>query len=380
MKSVEFNKEEIDGFKKNNRMKYITISLAIPCGLILSFILACISIDFKKLKGVLIENILKPEAIDSLMQVMSKWLIISVILLVIALLLIFTRVNNDDEAFLSWKKTIYIFIELVLIFQICLPLFTVVIVILLLLLYLFFFSSVILKNIIGFVTYCFVEIVEKICTSSGITLTYGEFIGQDRYSYFLSIITFLILTPYLLSLMLKIIILFFEKITGNKIVSLIFKPAQFLVSVNCLRYIIYILLFFTSVLTYSVNVSQTDFVFSIAKEALLEFVILDTVVYSIVSNIREKKRKRNRQIIRMNFISFKYDLEFVLSAIVMYNLKDKEIKACIKFSEDLDGIMVQRNANEIHELLKEISSEYYSIEILEQKTKVALNRILDLIE
>jgi hypothetical protein len=380
MKSVEFNKEEIDGFIKNNRMKYITISLAIPCGLILSFILACISIDFKKLKGVLIENILKPEAIDSLMQVMSKWLIISVILLVIALLLIFTRVNNDDEASLSWKKTIYIFIELVLIFQICLPLFTVVIVILLLLLYLFFFSSVILKNIIGFVTYCFVEIVEKICTSSGITLTYGEFIGQDRYSYFLSIITFLILTPYLLSLMLKIIILFFEKITGNKIVSLIFKPAQFLVSVNCLRYIIYILLFFTSVLTYSVNVSQTDFVFSIAKEALLEFVILDTVVYSIVSNIREKKRKRNRQIIRMNFISFKYDLEFVLSAIVMYNLKDKEIKACIKFSEDLDGIMVQRNANEIHELLKEISSEYYSIEILEQKTKVALNRILDLIE
>lgn len=380
MKSVEFNKEEIDGFIKNNRMKYITISLTIPCGLILSFILACISIDFKKLKGVLIENILKPEAIDSLMQVMSKWLIISVILLVIALLLIFTRVNNDDEAFLSWKKTIYIFIELVLIFQICLPLFTVVIVILLLLLYLFFFSSVILKNIIGFVTYCFVEIVEKICTSSGITLTYGEFIGQDRYSYFLSIITFLILTPYLLSLMLKIIILFFEKITGNKIVSLIFKPAQFLVSVNCLRYIIYILLFFTSVLTYSVNVSQTDFVFSIAKEALLEFVILDTVAYSIVSNIREKKRKRNRQIIRMNFISFKYDLEFVLSAIVMYNLKDKEIKACIKFSEDLDGIMVQRNANEIHELLKEISSEYYSIEILEQKTKVALNRILDLIE
>lgn len=380
MKSVEFNKEEIDGFIKNNRMKYITISLAIPCGLILSFILACISIDFKKLKGVLIENILKPEAIDSLMQVMSKWLIISVILLVIALLLIFTRVNNDDEASLSWKKTIYIFIELVLIFQICLPLFTVVIVILLLLLYLFFFSSVILKNIIGFVTYCFVEIVEKICTSSGITLTYGEFIGQDRYSYFLSIITFLILTPYLLSLMLKIIILFFEKITGNKIVSLIFKPAQFLVSVNCLRYIIYILLFFTSVLTYSVNVSQTDFVFSIAKEALLEFVILDTVVYSIVSNIREKKRKRNRQIIRMDFISFKYDLEFVLSAIVMYNLKDKEIKACIKFSEDLDGIMVQRNANEIHELLKEISSEYYSIEILEQKTKVALNRILDLIE
>lgn len=380
MKSVEFNKEEIDGFIKNNRMKYITISLTIPCGLILSFILACISIDLKKLKGVLIENILKPEAIDSLMQGMSKWLIISVILLVIALLLIFTRVNNDDEASLSWKKTIYIFIELVLIFQICLPLFTVVIVILLLLLYLFFFSSVILKNIIGFVTYCFVEIVEKICTSSGITLTYGEFIGQDRYSYFLSIITFLILTPYLLSLMLKIIILFFEKITGNKIVSLIFKPAQFLVSVNCLRYIIYILLFFTSVLTYSVNVSQTDFVFSIAKEALLEFVILDTVVYSIVSNIREKKRKRNRQIIRMNFISFKYDLEFVLSAIVMYNLKDKEIKACIKFSEDLDGIMVQRNANEIHELLKEISSEYYSIEILEQKTKVALNRILDLIE
>ena len=83
MKSVEFNKEEIDSFIKNNRMKCITISLTIPCGLILSFILACISIDFKKLKGILIENILKPEAIDSLMQGMSKWRIISVILLVI---------------------------------------------------------------------------------------------------------------------------------------------------------------------------------------------------------------------------------------------------------------------------------------------------------
>lgn len=48
-----------------------------------------------------------------------------------------------------------------------------------------------------------------------------------------------------------------------------------------------ILLFFTSVFTYSVNVSQSDYVFSLVKEALLEFVLLDTVIYSIISNIRD---------------------------------------------------------------------------------------------
>ena len=81
-------------------------------------------------------------------------------------------------------QTIFLAIELILISQVVLPLFTVTMAIVIALLYLVFFSSMLLKNIIGYGTYLFVLLVEKICTSSGIELTYGEFIGQEKYSIF----------------------------------------------------------------------------------------------------------------------------------------------------------------------------------------------------
>ena len=105
-----------------------------------------------------------------------------------------------------------------------------------------------------------------------------------------------------------------------------------LFSVNVLRYSIYTLLFFTSVFTYSVNIVQSDYFFSLAKEALLEFVLLDTVIYSIISNLKDIKIKHKQQNMRKCYIPFKYDLEFVLSAISMYNLKYNEMYARIKFS------------------------------------------------
>ena len=176
---------------------------------------------------------------------------------------------------------------------------------------------------------------------------------------------------------------FIQVVTGNKSVALIFKPVEALISINVLRYAIYILLFFTSVFTYSVNVSQSDYVFSLVKEALLEFVLLDTVIYSIITNIRDTKKNHKQQNMRRYYVPFKYDLEFVLSAITMHNLKDKEMYARIKFSVDINKILKEKKQNDVSEidnLLTDISTNYYKIEILEQKIKVVLSRIIDLIE
>ena len=124
-------------------------------------------------------------------------------------------------------------------------------------------------------------------------------------------------------------------------------------------------------------------IFSIGKEALLEFVLLDTVIYSIISNIRDTKKNHKQQNMRRYYVSFKYDLEFVLSAITMHNLKDKEMYARIKFSVDINKILKEKrkkDVSEIDNLLTDISTNYYKIEILEQKIKVVLSRIIDLIE
>lgn len=326
MKSVVFNEKEIESFKKSGVIKYAMLALATPIGLILSCVLAYINIDFMELLKIFSENISNPEILDELTQIMSKWYIISGAI---------------------------------------------------------FFSSMLLKNIIGYGTYLFVLLVEKICTSSGIELTYGEFIGQEKYSIFLTMITFLISIPYILSFLLRMVKKFIQGVTGNKSVALIFKPVEALISINVLRYAIYILLFFTSVFTYSVNVSQSDYVFSLVKEALLEFVLLDTVIYSIISNIRDTKKNHKQQNMRRYYVSFKYDLEFVLSAITMHNLKDKEMYARIKFSVDINKILKEKrkkDVSEIDNLLTDISTNYYKIEILEQKIKVVLSRIIDLIE
>ena len=71
--------------------------------------------------------------------------------------------------------------------------------------------------------------------------------------------------------------------------------------------------------------------FLLSKEALLEFVLLDTVIYSIISNIRDTKKNHKQQNMRRYYVLFKYDLEFVLSAITMHNLKDKECMPVLNF-------------------------------------------------
>lgn len=387
MKSIVFNQKKMDVSKVMNLIKYGILALAMPMGLILSCRLAYVNINFMDLLEVFSENISNPEIFDKLAQIMKDWYIISFLLssiscLLLPIYLISSRKKNEYDA-LTWGKTIILSITLISISQIILPLFTFTVAIVIGLLYLLFFSSILLKHIIGYGTYLFVLIIEKICTSSGITLTYGEFIGQERYSMFLTLITFLISIPYLLSFLLGIAKKLIQAFTGNHLVELIFKPVNVLVNVNVLRYAIYILLFFTSVFTYSVNVVQSDYVFSLVKEALLEFVLLDTVIYSVISNLNGKKAKRKQQHIRKHYIPFKYDLEFVLSAITVHNLKEKEGYARIKFSVDTNKILrgkYQQDTHGIDKLLRDISTNYYEIESLEEKAKVALSRVIDLVE
>ena len=223
-------------------------------------------------------------------------------------------------------------------------------------------------------------IVEKICISSGIMLTYGEFIGQKRYSMFLTMITFLVSIPYILPILLVGTKKFFQCVTGNNIVSLIFKPMEALFSTNVLRYSIYILLFFTSVFTYSLKIVESDYFLLLVKEALLEFVLLDTVIYSMISNLKDKKINHKQQNVRKCYIPFKYDLEFVLYAISMHNLKNNEINARIKFSVDINKSLKwkkQKNITEIDKLLIDISKNYYKMEVLEQKVKIVLSMVID---
>ena len=114
----------------------------------------------------------------------------------------------------------------------------------------------------------------------------------------------------------------------------------------------------------------------------MEFVLLDTVIYSIISNLKDAQINRKQKNMRKNYISFKYDLEFVLSAVTMHNLKSKEMYARIIFSVDINRIIKlkkQKDINEIDELLIDISTNYYKLEVLEQKIKVVLSRIIELI-
>ncbi len=209
-------------------------------------------------------------------------------------------------------------------------------------------------------------------------MTYSDFIGQEKYSIFLIMITFFVMIPYILPFLLMVIKKIIQVFAGNNIIAYIFKPMEALINVNVLRFIIYMGLFFISVLTYSVKIEQFDY-FSLIKESLLEFVILDTVIYSTISNIKNNHKQKMKRY----YIPFKYDLEFVLSAIYIYNLKYNEMKARIKFSVNINESLKwkkKRNVSGIDKLLIDISTNYYKIEILEQKIKTVLRMIIDLNE
>ena len=379
MRLFTFNKEKTESYMKSEKIKVIILGIAPFIGLILSIILAYKYIDFYKLLEIISNNIFNPEIVIESSEVMTKWYITSGALVLAALIfpLCMHQKNNDE---LAWKQCICLAIELILIYQMVLPLLSILLYIVIALVYLLFFSSMLIKNIIAYGIYVFVLVAEKICQSSGIALTYGKFIGQENYFKFLTIITFLISIPYILPISLRMIRKFIEIVTKNKIVVKFFEPIEKLMNINVLRYIMYILLFFISIYTYSLNITQTCNIFLI-KESLLEFVLLDTVISSIICSAKNAIENKRRQKFRKCYISFKYDLEEVLSEIRICNLKNKEICARIIFSMDINEIIVKekrkKDVNEIDNLLIDISKNYYKIEILEQKSKEALSKIIN---
>ena len=143
MKLVVFNEKEIESFRKSGVIKYGMLALATPIGLILSCVLAYINIDFiELLKKIFSENISNPEILDELAQIMSKWYIISGVIVFAALVLLiiyFARNRKNDEDVLTWGQAIFLATELILISQVVLPLFTVTIAIVIALLYFVFF-------------------------------------------------------------------------------------------------------------------------------------------------------------------------------------------------------------------------------------------------
>lgn len=381
MRLFTFNKEKTESSMKSEKIKVIILVLAPFIGLILSIILAYKHIDFSKLLEIISNNIFNPEIVIESSEVMIKWYITSGVLVFAALIfpLCIHQKNNDE---LTWKQCICLAIELILIYQMALPLLSILLYIVIALVYLLFFSSMLIKNIIAYGTYIFVLLAEKICQSSGITLTYGQFIGQDKYSQFLTIITFLISIPYILPISLRMIRKFIEVATKNKIVVKFFEPIEKLININVLRYIMYILLFFISIYTYSLNITQTCNIFLLIKESFLEFVLLDTVISSIICSAKNAIENKRRQKFRKCYIPFKYDLEAVLSEIMVCNLKNKEISARIIFSMDINEIIKEKrkkDVNEIDNLLIDISKNYYKIEVLEQKSKETLSKIINTI-
>lgn len=388
MNLIIFSKKDLERFIKSCFQKRTLIYLADVVGIILSGMLACYNIDFKKILNVFIENITDPDINEIFMSVMSTWYIISFILffLALGLLVIYSHRSKKNNAdVLTWGQTIVFIFVSILIVQIILPSITAVIAIMICLLYLLIFSSMLLQNIIRHGTNYFLLFIEKICMVFGKKLTYNKFIDSTDYFIFLTLITFLILFPYIFSFLIQMIRKVTQMITKSEAVGLFFKPFEILMHVNVLRYAIYLLLFFISVITYSVSsigIQDYDNIIPLTKEALLEFVLLDTVIYSIFSYIKDTRKNHKLQKAKWQYIPFKYDLEFVLSAITMHNLKDKNIDVRIKFSVDINDLLKgkkQKDINQIDKLLVDISTNYYEIVTFEQKIKVILNQIINLV-
>ncbi len=381
MKSSKLNEKKTKFIRKSEGIKYLMLASAVPIGLILSCGLTYYIIDFSALFK---KSFFDLEIFDELLKVMRKWGSISFTsaMLFVVLILGMTFIDNrkpTEKDVLTWKKTIFLMICLILVTQFVFPVFFGIIGLIIALLYLIFFLADILKPTAGYLTYLFAGIVEKLGLYPETISNYNvdiDLIKPEEYTRFLTMIIFYVSIPYFLPLLLWLAKKIILRISDNKLVELLFELSEKCIKINILRYFIYILLFFVSVFSYRLNIPQTHSVIFLLKEPLLDFVLLDTVIYSIISNILSKKQKQGMR----KYISFKYDLEFVLSAITIHNLKNKEIYACIKFSEDINKSIKTRNQKdlgEIESLLVDISENYYSMEELEKKIKKVLSKIID---
>ena len=368
---------------RNSKIRILTLLPFI--GIILSCIFAFKYINFQEILNMIIQEKSILDMLNNLEFSCGKWLIFSffAFLLGIVLMFLYCIPSKNNESF-TCKQFILFSIILIFICQIILPVFFYISLLATGLLYFVFVSSTFLKNIIGLGAEVFSFLTNLFLSPSEKTTSYGSFIGEEKYSIFLTMITFLISIPYIFSFLIKIVKSLVGKCTGNKeLTALIFKPIVTLTNVNILRYILYIILFFTSIYTYSLNITKPDYILSIFKESLLEFVLLDTVIYSIYDNLKTRLKNNKYKKLIKYYLPYKYDLEFILSAINIYNLKDKSIASCINFSSNQKEILKakhQKSIEEIDILLMDISTNHYSMDILEAKIKLVLNYILFILD
>ncbi|WP_207708676.1 hypothetical protein [Clostridium sp. WB02_MRS01] len=356
--------------------KLLLIAISIPVGLSFSIYLAYYYINFRELIETINDNLTNIELLTYIARSFKVWYIVSFSLLILSIIvsLSFSFIKPSDKENISLFSAIGISIVIFLIIQIVLPLCLLLFGMCIILLYLIFVSSMITKNIISYPFYLFVVILEKFCTSTGLSISYGDFIGQQRYSTFLTLITFFVSAPYLLNLSILLIKKGLIKINGSNLISLFFKPIDYVFRINNIRYFTYIFLFFTSILTYSMNISTNDVILMMAKESLLEFVLLDTITYSIYNNIYNVRKRRKLRIFLQYIRPYRYDLEFVSNIIVIYNLKNIISKARISFqvNNNIKKKLKLSEFDDLNKVLTELSSIYMEINVLEKNIREAL--------
>ena len=355
--------------------EFIVAIAATLVGLYFSYELSCNIIGFKKLAIIFRECFYNVHAADQVFYLFCIWFFISLPITIVAIV-------NPCTRFCKSKKNIvqclFTFMRTSMLVQVVLPLISAPFFIAISSLFLCYYLSKLFGLIVEYLIGPFLKLFQELCTFFGISIICnGLSMSSSQCVSLLKCIAFFISIPYIIPFVLSLTKQILYRSTKSDIINYIFKPAEFFINTETLRYLMYIMLFFISVISYDTNIQSTGNVLPLFKEALLEFVVLDTIIYSIVTGIKNKRRSTAREKAHKYCISFKYDLEFIISAIALYNLNEKEMSASIRFRSDVNTIK-GRNLKEIKAILTEISTKPCKMDELELKAKRALNMIINL--
>ena len=381
MLSFMFKGKEKNSYGKNEQIKFVLMRVSFLIGLIISLRIAYFTVDFNDLLSELSKNLTNLEIISVPFEKMHIWNAFTIIVLALAMFfgIIYgcNHENNESSNRLTGSETVFLCMEIILVSQVLLPALIWISSLILAIIYFLTIPSFLLKGLLECVVFYFIEIIKKIGLDCGITMIQGEFFGSDRFSQFLTTIIYIILVPYMVAPLIRFLKKIFGKITGSPQLILVFSWLEKIFRVNNLRYIIYIILFLTSIAVYSIDMSGNNSLLPLFKEALLEFVVLDTVIYTIYCNAGNRKKR----LARRYYIPYKYDLEFVLSAIATHRAEYGNVRAGIIYSDNKNPKIKGKGSNkQMNALLIDLSDNKYSVDELEIRLKNALNCILEIMD
>ena len=279
----------------------IVIIAAALAGLYFSYQLGYHIIGFKKLADIFKECFYNMHAADMMFRRFCIWAFISLISALFAIWLSGACLSKIQNIVIQYTIT---FIEMVLFVQIALPLISVPFFIAITSFFLCYYCSILFGIIVGYLMDPFLKLLQEICVFFGIPIICnGLSMTPSQCVSLLTYIAFFISIPYIIPFVLYIIKWFLYRITKHDGIYYIFKPAEFLINTETLRYLIYIILFFISVISYNANTQSPDGILPLFKEALLEFVILDTIIYSIVKASKTRGAAlRKKRLINIAFL------------------------------------------------------------------------------